>query len=94
MVLVSQQYTDLRKYRVYCIHMAHPFTKQFERALKKSTVDENGVLTEALKLIGKGYRIEEIQFVLKELLFGRIDDSEGAVIQQAIEQLEEDLGDE
>lgn len=74
--------------------MTHPFTKQFERALKKSTVDENGVLTEARKLLEKGYRIEEIRSVLKELNFGRIDDSECAVIQEAVEKLEEDLSDE
>ena len=74
--------------------MAYLLSTQFESVLKKSTHDENLVLKEAQKLIKKGYRIEEIRSVLKELNFGRIDDSECAVIQEAVEKLEEDLSDE
>lgn len=74
--------------------MTHPFTKQFERALKKSTVDENGVLTEARKLLEKGYRIEEIDSVLKELSFGRIDDRECYIIEEARKELADGMSDE
>ncbi len=37
--------------------MAHPFTKMFDTALKKSTPDDNAVLDTAENLKNKGYRV-------------------------------------
>lgn len=74
--------------------MAHPFEKLFEKALKKSTVDENLVLKEAAKLIEKGYRLEEICTVLTKLEKSLIDDAEAAIIREAREETCEEGDDE
>ena len=47
--------------------MAHPFTKMFDLALKKSTELDNQVLKEAEKLREKGYSPQEIYTVLVKL---------------------------
>lgn len=68
-------------------YMAHPFTRQFEKALHESSEFENLVLVEAEKLIKKGYRATEIHGVLVALGKGRIDDTETAIVDEAIEEL-------
>ncbi len=67
--------------------MAHPFEKLFEKALKKSTVDENLVFKEAKKLQEKGYRTEEIGSVLTKLEKALIDDGESTIVREAREEL-------
>ncbi len=74
--------------------MSHPFAKQFERALKKCTVHDNCVLTEARKLLKKGYRIEEIDSVLKALSSGRIDDRECEILEEVRKELSDGMSDE
>lgn len=67
--------------------MKHPFAPLFEKALAKSSEEENLVLKEAVKLIEKGYRREEICAVLTKLAIGRIDDTETTRIEEAIEEV-------
>ncbi len=71
--------------------MAHPFEKIFDKALKKSTQEENMVMKEAQKLIEKGYRTEEICAVLTKLEKSLIDDREAAIVHDAVEEVCEDL---
>jgi SOS response regulatory protein OraA/RecX len=63
--------------------MAHPFERIFEKALKKSSVDENVVLKEAQKLLEKGYPTEEVCTVLKKLEKALIDDGEATIVREA-----------
>jgi hypothetical protein len=58
----------------------------FDAALKKSAPDdmENKVLVEAEKLKAKGYAVGEIHGVLQQYAFGIIDDTEAAVVQEAL----------
>lgn len=70
--------------------MAHPFSTLFENALTKSTPEENLVMKEAEDLLEKGYSIREVSGVLKQMLIGRIDDDESALIREALEAVEED----
>lgn len=74
----------------YALIMAHPFTKQFEKALSKSTLEENLVLKEAQKILAKGYREAEVFGVLEKLMSGRIDDAEVEIIADALEELRGD----
>lgn len=68
--------------------MAHPFTKIFEKALKKKVIGAvNPVHIEAGKIIKKGYSEREVMSVLEGLLFGRIDDRESFVLKEALEML-------
>lgn len=67
--------------------MAHPFTRQLEKALAESTEFDNLVLEEAEKLIKKGYSASEIHGVLVVLGKGRIDDTETAIVDEAIVEL-------
>lgn len=69
--------------------MAHPFTKLFDTALKKSTDDENLVLKEAFKIKDRGYSTEEIHRVLLALQKSLIDDDEVAIVTEAMEEIEE-----
>lgn len=64
--------------------MAHPFTKLFERALKKSSESDNYVLKEAQKLFEKGYPRDEVCDVLEKLAQGLIDDRESAIVHDAL----------
>ncbi len=66
--------------------MAHPFSKLFEVALKKTTPDENYVLAEAEKLLEKGYRAEEIYEVLQRLQKSLISDRDEEVLAEATEE--------
>jgi hypothetical protein len=67
--------------------MAHPFEKLFEKALKKSTVDENLVTKEAEKVLEKGYRREEVCAVLLKLEKSLIDDAEARIVEEAREEV-------
>ncbi len=66
--------------------MAHPFTKLFDTALKKSSAEENFVLRTAEKLKGKGYRVEEIYDVLEKLQKSLVDDAEAHIVAEALEE--------
>lgn len=68
--------------------MAHPFSKIFEKALRKCTDDENFVLQEAIKIRKKGYSDTEICAVLTKLQKSLIDDSEASIVQEAIDSFE------
>lgn len=66
--------------------MAHPFEKMFDKALKKSSAEQNEVLSVAEKLRGKGYRVEEIAGVLKKLHKSLIDKTEAEIVGEAEEE--------
>lgn len=68
--------------------MTHPFAKMFEKALKKSTIENNVVLVEAEKLRQKGYRVEEIAVVLQKLRKSLIDKTESEIVGEAEEEFE------
>lgn len=67
--------------------MTH-LAKMFTNALKESTVSDNLVLEEALKLKEKGYSPLEIYGVLKKLHMGRIDDTEAEILGEVVEEFE------
>lgn len=67
--------------------MAHPFSKIFEKALKKCTVEENFVFLEAQKICKKGYSQTEIVTVLTKLKKSLIDDRDAQLVQDAIDTL-------
>jgi len=69
--------------------MAHPFAKLLEAALKKCTPEYNALLVTAEGFIKKGYRPTEVQAVLLNMMQGRLDDAEVAIIQEAVEELQE-----
>ena len=71
--------------------MAHPFEKMFLKALKNATEFDNPVLVEALKLKAKGYRGEEIATVLLSLEKGLIDQTEAAVVTEALDEFRQYL---
>ena len=68
--------------------MAHPFTKMFDLALKKSTELDNQVLKEAEKLREKGYSPQEIYTVLVKLQKSLIDKGESEIVGEAVEEFE------
>ncbi len=68
--------------------MAHPFTKMFDLALKKSTELDNQVLKEAEKLREKGYSPQEIYTVLVKLQKSLIDKEESEIVGEAVEEFE------
>lgn len=76
---------------LYYSHMAHPFEKIFEKALKKSSPEENHVLSIAERLREKGYAHDEILKVLSKLQNSLIDDDEAEIVQDAIDAFEIDL---
>lgn len=67
--------------------MTHPFEKMFLSALTQSLDEENQVLAKAEQLREKGYRVQEIHTVLKQLSEGLINDAEAAVVKEAAEEL-------
>ncbi len=67
--------------------MAHPFEKLFDRALKKSTEDDNLVLEEATKLLEKGYKLDEVCGVLTKLEKSLIDDMLANIVREAREEV-------
>lgn len=67
--------------------MAHPFTKLFDAALKRSTPMDNQVLAEAEQLRAKGYGVEEIHEVLLKLQQTLIRDEDHEVAREAAEEM-------
>lgn len=66
--------------------MAHPFTKMFDTALKKSTDFDNYVLDTAEKLKEKGYRVDEIYEVLLAFRKSLVDPMDEKIAQEALEE--------
>ena len=66
--------------------MPHPFAKLFEKALKKSTPEENLVLEEAEGLYKKGYPVGEIYEVLQKLSREFVGDADSEIMLEATEQ--------
>lgn len=69
--------------------MAHPFIKLFDKALKKSSDDDNDVLRVASGLIEKGYRPAEVLECLVRLEKSLIDPAESALVGAARMEIEE-----
>lgn len=67
--------------------MAHPFTKIFDQALSKSSAEENFVLSEAEKIIKKGYSAQEVFDVLTKLQKSLIDKNEADIVSEAAEEI-------
>lgn len=67
--------------------MAHPFTKIFDQALSKSSAEENFVLSEAEKIIKKGYSAQEVFDVLTKLQKSLIDKNEADIVAEAAEEI-------
>lgn len=64
--------------------MAHPFLKMFDKALAKSTAEINAVYGVAEMFREKGYRPQEIYDVLTALHKSLIDETEAAVVHEAL----------
>lgn len=73
--------------------MAHPFAKMFDKALAKSTEFDNAVLTEAEKILEKGYSGLEIAIVLDKLQRSLIDVKEAEIVKEALEEFKQYLPD-
>ena len=71
--------------------MNHPFEKIFNKALRKSTPEENLVLEEAESLRAKNYSPEEIYSVLTHLRDALIQDKERNIVVEACEEFEKYL---
>lgn len=66
--------------------MTHPFSTLFEKALKKSTAEDNLVLEEAEALRKKGYNVHEIYEVLQKLERELVQDKDTAIVGEAAEE--------
>jgi len=66
--------------------MAHPFSTMFEKALKKSTPEDNLVLEEAEALRKKGYSVQEIYEVLQKLERELVQDKDADIVGEAVEE--------
>ncbi len=71
---------------VYDTAMTHPFSTLFEKALKKSTPEDNLVLEEAEALRKKGYSVHEIYEVLQKLERALVQDKDSALVGEAVEE--------
>jgi hypothetical protein len=72
---------------VYIIEtMTHPWEKLFDKALRKSTEDENLVLAEAEDLRAKGYSVDEIYSVLTHLRDALIQDKDKNIVVEAADE--------
>lgn len=67
--------------------MAHPFSKLFDAALKKSTPTDNQLLKEAELLKAKGYGVEEIHSVLVKMRQELVRDEDYEVAREAAEEM-------
>jgi hypothetical protein len=67
--------------------MAHPFSRIFDAALRKSTPEDNAVLKEAELLRAKGYDAGEIHAVLVKMKQGLIRDEEYEAVGEAAEEM-------
>ena len=66
--------------------MTHPFSRMFEAALKKSSLQDNRVLEVAEDLKKKGYSIQEIYEVLQKLQRELVMDSDLQIVTEAVEE--------
>ncbi len=66
--------------------MAHPFSTLLEKALKKSTPEDNLVLAEAESLRKKGYSVHEIYEVLQKLHRELVQDKDRDIVGEAAEE--------
>ncbi len=71
--------------------MAHPWQKLFNKALRKSTPDENRVLEEAQALRAKNYSPQEIYDVLAHLRDALIQDKDRNILVEACDEFEKYL---
>lgn len=67
--------------------MAHPFSKLFDAALKKSTTMDNRVLAEAEQLRAKGYSTQEIYEVLRKMEKALVRSEDEEVLKEAAEEM-------
>ena len=67
--------------------MAHPFSKLFDAALRKSAPDDNRVLKEAELLRAKGYGAGEIHAVLVKMQQGLVRDEDHEIAREAAEEM-------
>ena len=74
--------------------MSHPFSTMFEKALKKSTPEDNLVLEEAEALRKKGYSVQEIYDVLDKLHRELIQDRDTEIVGEAVEEFSKYLQEE
>lgn len=71
--------------------MAYSSFKQIlNRALEKSSPHENKLLTEARKILSRGYPYREIRDLLMELKRGSLVSTEEEIIDETIESLREE----
>jgi len=71
---------------VHCVHMTHSFSTLLEKALKKSTPEDNLVLEEAESLRKKGYSVHEIYEVLQKLERELVQDKDADIVGEAAEE--------
>jgi hypothetical protein len=71
-------------------HMRHPWGKMFDKALRKSTREDNLVLEKAEELCEKGYAATEIHDVLVRLQKSLVDEEEEAIVREAAEEFKEE----
>lgn len=67
--------------------MAHPFSKLFDAALRRSTPEDNQVLKEAEQLRAKGYSAQEIYEVLVKMRQELVRDEDYEVAREAAEEM-------
>lgn len=67
--------------------MAHPFSKLFDAALRRSTPEDNQVLKEAEQLRAKGYSAQEIYEVLVKMRQELVRDEDHEVAREAAEEM-------
>jgi hypothetical protein len=67
--------------------MAHPFSKLFDTALRRSTPADNRLLREAELLRAKGYGAEEIHAVLLKMQQALLRDEGHEIAKEAAEEM-------
>jgi hypothetical protein len=67
--------------------MAHPFSKLFDAALRRSTPADNRLLREAELLRAKGYGAEEIHAVLLKMQQALLRDEGHEIAKEAAEEM-------
>lgn len=66
--------------------MKSPFYKMIYKKLQDSTLADNLVLKEAVKIKEKGYAVNEINEILLKIREGLLDDSDIEIADDAIEE--------
>ena len=72
--------------------MPHPFAQMFEKALKRSSEQENFVLEEARGLRQKGYSPEEIYEVLAQMHREFLSESDREIIGEVLDEFATYMG--